>query len=182
MSWLQIVASQNEKYRNVVLIQNLEFLVECLSVRSDVKILRRLSIQANELKSEAERRYIEWMVSYEFPSYTQLADRIKELGKRATTDEIGLYVRREDVSRAVSRMDKKTLELSIGNLKKRLEKHFNGYYEVSGLNIVPRLWEEICDDLCRVFKVIQTIATSSYQITLMVDETTVRSICEKGNI
>ena len=94
MSWLQMIASQNEKYRNVVLIQNLEFLIESLSVRDDVTVLKRLSMQAIELKSEAERRYIEWMIAYEFSSYTQLADRVKELGKRATPEEMGLYIRR----------------------------------------------------------------------------------------
>jgi hypothetical protein len=94
MAWLQLIAAQNEKYRNVVLIQNLEFLVESLSIRDEVSVLKRLSSQASELKAEAERRYIEWMVAYEFPSYTQLADRVKELGKRATPEEMGLYIRR----------------------------------------------------------------------------------------
>lgn len=35
------------------------------------------------------------------------------------------------MSRAVSRMDKKTVETSIGNIRKRLEKHFYGFTEAS---------------------------------------------------
>jgi hypothetical protein len=38
---------------------------------------------------------------------------------------------RDEVSRAVSMMDKKTVEVSVISLKKRLEKHFNGFPEVS---------------------------------------------------
>lgn len=206
MSWLQMIASQNEKYRNVVLIQNLEFLIESLSVRDDVTVLKRLSMQAIELKSEAERRYIEWMIAYEFSSYTQLADRVKELGKRATPEEMGLYIRRsipylcnasslflcsDEVSRAVSKMDKKTAESSVINLKKRLEKHFNGFTEVSvsspslisssylfqGLSIIPRLWTLIQGELSRVFALIENVATLSYQIALMVDEKTIQGLC-----
>lgn len=94
MTWLQSIASQNEKYKNVVLIQNLAFLIESLSIREDVVVLKRLSSQAIEQKSEAERQYVEWMIAYEFPLYTQLADRVKELGKRATSEEMGLYIRR----------------------------------------------------------------------------------------
>jgi hypothetical protein len=101
------------------------------------------------------------------------------------------------VSRAVSKMDKKTVEASVVNLKKRLEKHFHGFTEASvcspllsftpslshlsvqGLSIIQRLWNLIQVELSRVFALIENLSTLSYQISLMVDEKTVRALCEQ---
>jgi hypothetical protein len=151
MNWLSEVAGQNEKYKNVIIIQNLEFLSESLSIRN-VFALQRLAAQVAESKAEAERSYIEWMVAYEFPAYSGLADRVKELGKRATNEEMGLYVRRcvfhsqflsiplsrydecclrEEVSRAVSKIDQKALDASVATMRKRLDKHFGGFNDAS---------------------------------------------------
>jgi hypothetical protein len=41
---------------------------------------------------------------------------------------------REEVSRAVSKMDKKTIEGSISVMRKRLDKHFSGFVESSVRN------------------------------------------------
>mmetsp|Transcript_16821 Transcript_16821/g.25292 ORF Transcript_16821/g.25292 Transcript_16821/m.25292 type:complete len:994 (+) Transcript_16821:71-3052(+) len=180
LSWLHDVASQNEKYFNIVMIHNLEFLVESLSVRGEVKALERVAQQAAEQKAEAERRYVEWMVSYEFPVFAGLADRVKELGRRATTEEMGLYIRREEVSRAVSKMDRKTIESSIMVARKRLDKHFSGFLDASGLNVVPRLWKLIQTEVCKMFNVIDRVAKMSYQLNLIVDEDTVKTICDKA--
>jgi hypothetical protein len=94
MAWLHDTASLNEKYYHLTMIHNLEFLVESLGVRVDMPALHRLSGQAAEKKMESERKYVEWMVSYEFPLFAGLADRVKDLGRRAGQEEMGLYIRR----------------------------------------------------------------------------------------
>lgn len=94
MAWVLGVASKNEKYGDVILIHNLEYLVESLSVRPEVTALHSLCIQAQQGKEAAEKRYIKWMIAYEFPKYASLAERINDLGRRATADQLGLYIRR----------------------------------------------------------------------------------------
>ena len=65
-----------------------------IGVRNDMPALHRLSGQATEKKIESERKYVEWMVAYEFPVFAGLATRVRELGRRAGPDEMGLYIRR----------------------------------------------------------------------------------------
>ena len=94
LTWLHDTASLNEKYYHITVIHNLEFFIESLGVREDMPALNRLSGQAAEKKMDSERKYVEWMVAYEFPVYAGLADRVKDLGRRAGQDEMGLYIRR----------------------------------------------------------------------------------------
>ena len=94
MTWMQGVASKNEKYGDVILIHNLEYVVESLSIRPEVTALSQLCLRAQQDKEVAEKRYIKWMVAHEFPKYASLAERINDLGRRATADQLGLYIRR----------------------------------------------------------------------------------------
>jgi hypothetical protein len=94
MVWVQSVASKNEKYCDVILIHNLEYIVESLSIRPEVTALGTMCIQAQQDKEAAEKRYVKWMITYEFPKYASLAERIVDLGRRATSDQLGLYIRR----------------------------------------------------------------------------------------
>ena len=94
VAWVQTIATRNEKYCDVILIHNLEYLVQALSVRPEVTALDQLSSQAQQDKEAAEGRYIKWMIAYEFPKYASLAERINDLGRRATSDQLGLYIRR----------------------------------------------------------------------------------------
>jgi hypothetical protein len=94
MLWMQSVAIKNDKYCDVILIHNLEYLVESLTIRSEVTALSQLCVEAQQEKEAAEQRYIKWMIAYEFPKYAGLAERITDLGRRATADQLGLYIRR----------------------------------------------------------------------------------------
>ena len=94
MIWIHGMASKNEKYHDVILIHNLAFLVQSLQARREVTALSQVLLQAQQEKESAEKRYIKWMISYEFPKYAGLAERISDLGGRATSDQLGLYIRR----------------------------------------------------------------------------------------
>mmetsp|Transcript_472 Transcript_472/g.832 ORF Transcript_472/g.832 Transcript_472/m.832 type:complete len:1029 (-) Transcript_472:383-3469(-) len=178
--WVQSVAAKNEKYCDVILIHNLEYLVESLSVRPEVTALNSVSVQAQQDKEAAEKRYVKWMISYELPKYANLAERIIDLGRRATSDQLGLYIRREDVSKAVSKMDKKHVEQAITAIRKRLDKHFHASADVAGLfTLVPKLWELLRAELSNVFSVIERVANECYQINLIVDEAFVAEFSKK---
>ena len=121
--WLQGVAAQNDKYADVVLIQNLHFFTAALRGRR-VNALLRIARQASQQCEDAQTRYVNWMVSYEFPSLFALQEKMRGVGQRATQGEMGLYVRRDDVTKALLKLDARSVEASVGTMRKRLEKHF----------------------------------------------------------
>jgi hypothetical protein len=93
LAWLQIIADQNAKYREVVLIRNLSFFLDVLSSRK-VPCLARLAVHAGQMRAESQQKYLDWMVSKEFPLFFALAEKIRSLGDRAGVQEMALYVKR----------------------------------------------------------------------------------------
>ncbi len=93
LTWLQSTALQNIKYSNVVLIHNLTFFIDALSIRN-ISGLTRIITQASQIRTESQRKYIDWMISYEFPTFFTLVEKIRVLGGRAGANEMGLYVKR----------------------------------------------------------------------------------------
>ena len=87
----------SEKYQHAILIQNLTFFETCVSSRSTCcyyPVLTVLLDEANQKLFEAERNYLDWMISYELPSFSSLSNKIDGVEKRASRDELSLYVRR----------------------------------------------------------------------------------------
>merc|ERR1719231_1829691 len=116
------------------------------------------------------RKYIQWMVSYEFPALSDLALRMDGIANRVHGEELSLYIRRKDVVNVVKELDLKTVESSVSVLRKRLEKHFNSDYENS-LKLISSTWTLIKNRLTNILARLETAASVSYQISLEVDPT-----------
>lgn len=121
--WLQSIASQNEKYADAVLIQNLTYLEESIRTRR-IKCLQRFAQVIMQQRKDAEVRYVNWMVAYEFPVLHGISEKMKGVGRRATDEEMSLYIRRDEVLKAVGKLEPKTIEMSVITMMKRLDKHF----------------------------------------------------------
>lgn len=97
MNWLYTTASQNEKYHDVILIQNLSFFDLTINSRSSYSFFPTLTVlleESNLKRRDAEKSYLDWMISYEMPVFSSLSLRISGVEKRANRDELSLYVRR----------------------------------------------------------------------------------------
>ena len=108
VDWVIALAAQNEKYTDVVLIQNFGFLSASwrvlLSQSSGVAglgggvagvgdLAGYLAVVEQGLQ-EAEARYVTWMVQYEFPTLSSVTKRMEGMGDRVRGEELALYVRR----------------------------------------------------------------------------------------
>ena len=91
--WISSVAALNDKYSDIVKVQNFGFFA--LSVGP----LKQSSLEkfvgyAGQQKKESEGKYVLWMVSYAFPALSMLAARMDGVGSRVREEELALYVRR----------------------------------------------------------------------------------------
>jgi hypothetical protein len=93
-------AAQSEKYQDAILIQNLVFFEKAIQSRASsnlFEILSSLLSESHRKLIEAEVRYLDWMIGYEFPAFASLSTRIFGIEKRANREELSLYVRRYTV-------------------------------------------------------------------------------------
>jgi hypothetical protein len=91
--WLSSFALQNEKHAPIIKVTNFTFFVEALAPMN-IPQLRKYLTYATQQAADAETKYILWMVSYEFPSLSELANRMEGVGSRVREEELALYVRR----------------------------------------------------------------------------------------
>ena len=92
-SWISVFASQNDKYADVIKLQNFYYFEHSLKDLSTPSISKFAKFAAQQ-REEAEARYILWMVTYEFPSLSDLATRMEGVGSRVREEELALYIRR----------------------------------------------------------------------------------------
>jgi hypothetical protein len=130
-------------------------------------------------RQEAESKYVNWMVAYEFPSLSALASRMDGIGSRVREEELALYVRRNDVMTVIKELDLKKVEESVSTMRKRLDKHFLS--PESG-KLVPDTWEKITDRMVSILFRLQEAALGSYQITLTVGPSAVKAIYDKFSL
>lgn len=75
--------------------------------------------QAAHAKTEAQERYVRWMVQYELPQLTALMDRIEEVSESYGDASVGIYVKKDAVSAVVRSNERAMPEvrdpLSIGS-------------------------------------------------------------------
>lgn len=123
-SWLTLTSKQSDKYCDKIKITNFTFFEKAVAPMN-IAILENFVSFAAQQKSEAVARYVNWMVSYEFPALSALAVRMDGVGNRVNEEELSLYIRRKDVLNVVKEVENvKVLEANIVTLRKRLEKHF----------------------------------------------------------
>ncbi len=128
-TWLAAVAKQSDKYADKIKIVNYSYF-EAALLPLNLPILENFVTYAAQQKVEAMARYVNWMVSYEFPALSALAVRMDGVGHRVNEEELSLYIRRKDVLNVVKEVEVvKTLEVNISSLRRRLVKHFASEYE-----------------------------------------------------
>jgi hypothetical protein len=127
LNWLYSSAAANEKYQDAILIQNLSFFEATVNSRSTYSSYPALAVlleEANQKLFEVEKHYLDWMISYEMPAFSALSIKIDGVEKRANKEELSIYVRRQDVIKVISSLTTKSVEGSLGVMRKRLDKHF----------------------------------------------------------
>ena len=92
-SWISNFANQNDKYSDVIKLQNFCFFEESLK-HVNISALSKFVKFAAQQREDAEAKYSLWMVSYEFPSLSNLAKRMEGVGSRVREEELALYIRR----------------------------------------------------------------------------------------
>lgn len=195
-SWLTLTAKQSDKYCDKIKITNFTFFEKSVGPMN-IGILENFVIFAGQQRSEAVSRYVNWMVSYEFPALSALAVRMDGVGNRVNEEELSLYIRRKDVLNVVKEIENvKALEANIVTLRKRLEKHFLcEAYVVSRstpmlcqsllmcymqeLNLVAKGWQQIKNRVISILSRLEDAATASYQINLDVGPKTVQDLFDK---
>lgn len=120
--WIAQVASSNEKYAEVVKMHNFGFFEETVGPLN-IPFLQKFVTYAAQQRKEAEAKYIQWMISYEFPELSALAARMEGVGARVKPEELALYVRRKDVLHVIQLLDAKKVDAGVASMRGRLEKH-----------------------------------------------------------
>jgi len=175
--WLSLAAKQSDKYTDKIKMTNFGYFE--VSVGSlDEPVLKNFVSNASQQKQEATIKYVNWMVSYEFPALSALAARMDGVGSKVHGEELSLYIRRKDVMTVVEELDAKTLEANIHTLRKRLAKHFKSEYDVD-LQLVSKTWQQIKDRVCSILQRLEEAALASYQITLVIGARVVQDMFDK---
>ena len=91
--WVSSVAAINEKYSDIVKVQNFGFFALSVGALKQPS-LEKFVAYAGQQKKESESNYVLWMVSYAFPALSVLAARMDGVGNRVREEELALYVRR----------------------------------------------------------------------------------------
>lgn len=178
-SWLHTISQQNEKYADIFKLQNYAFFEETLvNAQETFTSLKAFIDDAVEGRIENENKYILWMVTYEFPSLANLANRLEGVGRRVREEELALYIRRKDVLNVVRDLDIKKLESSVSTMRKRLEKHCDSS-EDSELQLVSKLWNKIKSKIVDIVQKLETAASVSYQLAVEVSPQVVSSTFDK---
>ena len=92
-SWINSIAAINEKYSDIVKVQNFGFFALSIGPLR-ISSLEKFVTYATQQRKESENRYVLWMVSYTFPALSVLAARMDGVGSRVREEELALYVRR----------------------------------------------------------------------------------------
>lgn len=122
--FISAAAKQSDKYIDKLRVVNFGYFIHSVKPRR-VAVLDPFLSEASSQYDDALSKYQTWMVTYEFPSLASLAVRLDGIGKRVSDDELSLYIRRKDITNVIKEVEQmKSLELKVGALRKRLEKHF----------------------------------------------------------
>lgn len=127
-AYITTFAKQNEKYIDKIKIVNYGYFLHTIKPRK-INVLDSYIINATIQYEESTQRYLNWMVSYEFPALANLAIRLDSIGKRVNEEELSLYIRRKDILNVIKELEMKTLETKVIILKKRLQKHFESDFD-----------------------------------------------------
>jgi hypothetical protein len=92
-SWIATLAAQNEKYEGVVKLQNFGYFIEAISSLGVTSLDKFVDYATQQVK-DAEVKYVQWMVSYEFPALSALTSRVEGVGGKVKEEELSLYIRR----------------------------------------------------------------------------------------
>lgn len=161
LAWLDTVADANVKYFDVILIHNLGYFVDTMGLRG-VRSLNKYVSSSMLKRAEAESRYINWMIAYECPGMSNLADRINGVSGRVNKEELGLYVPRKEVTAVFKELTPKALEANIISMKKRLEKHC-GSSEGKEMHLASNMWGVLKSRVVKIFKLLEDVGQNSYQ-------------------
>jgi hypothetical protein len=177
LQWIEGVAALNDKYADVVRVQNFGFFALAVGPLG-VPALEKFVTVAGQQRRDAEARYVLWMVSYSFPQLSALMARMDSVGTRVREEELALYVRRKDVVSVVKELDGRHLADSIGKMYKRLEKHCLSTDD-NDLDLVAALWRKIRDRVSSILHQLEEAALASYQIELAVTPKMVKETFNK---
>ena len=174
LQWIEGVAALNDKYADVVRVQNFGFFALAVGPIG-VPALEKFVNFAAQQRKEAETRYVLWMVSYSFPQLSALMARMDSVGTRVREEELALYVRRKDVVSVVGELDGKQLMDAVGKMYKRLEKHCASADD-HDLDLVAALWKKIRDRVVSRLQSLEEAALVSYQLVVPVTSKAVKEI------
>ena len=177
LQWIEGVAALNDKYADIVRVQNFGFFALAVGPLG-VPALEKFVTVAAQQRRDAEARYVLWMVSYSFPQLSALMARMDSVGTRVREDELALYVRRKDVVSVVKELDDRHLADSVGKMYKRLEKHCLSADD-NDLDLVAALWRKIRDRVSGILLQLEEAALASYQIELAVTPKMVKETFNK---
>ena len=128
--WINSVAILNEKYSDIVKVQNFGFFALSIGPLKQGSLEKFVSYAAQQ-KRESESKYVLWMVSYAFPALSVLAARMDGVGNRVREEELALYVRRYVLIEYIMQHVEKLLEASrtLASLISRFT-FFDGSYSL----------------------------------------------------
>lgn len=175
---IETVAASNDKYVDVVRVRNYTYLLKVIPTNSNIKSLEKFIQFASKEVTDSHKKYIKWMLEYEFPALSDLMQRLDDIRSRVKDEELSVYIRRKDVIAVTKDLDKKKVEELVINMKKRLEKHFSCPDDVN-LGIPRQLWMMLKEKMVAILGRLEECAVSSYQLALDVDGAYVSALFDK---
>lgn len=162
LAWIDRVAKQDEKYADVVVMENLHYLY-CVFAFREPKLgaLQALTERAKKGYLDARKRYVQWHLDYEVPPLTKFWKRLGEELKTTAVDEIqlspdlGKHELREVVK---TYLNVKSVEKHAKAMLERLRKHLP-----KNKTLVDEVWAEIRMQFLSQFIWFERLMRSCYQ-------------------
>lgn len=158
--WLEAVAKSDDKYTDVVMLENCHFFFVVFSARQ-VPALQQAVNQAKDKYQEHLRRYVEWSIEYEMPQFAKFFSNLTSQLKSVGADDIMFTneLSKHDLRNLIKNyLQLSKLSKSVLAMLQRIHKHLP-----KNSMLVREVWEHLADAFLVRFQEFEKLVSACYQ-------------------
>jgi hypothetical protein len=174
---LEHTASKDEKYADLVFVENLHFFLTSFTTFNVVALQSPLQ-RAQTLYTTHLMKYINWNIEYELSSFSKFFSRLEDAFRTMSPEDVQFVsdltkTQLRDITKNI--LPIKNLQKSITNIRKRIEKHLP-----KNPILITEIWQKLSETLVGRLRRLEQLIALCYpgeNMTVNVDE--VADICNK---
>ena len=154
IQWLDGMANTKPKYYNIVMVENLKYIISRLDIQ---ELWNEWIEKKNELNQQYQvnvKKYVQYIFEYQFPKYTEYMQGIK-ISIKGNTSLEGKYTSKSFENLVSSTFS--SFAKSCKKMKDRMKKHLK-----SSESINEEIWGELETYIKNEYQILETIVEKYY--------------------